>query len=61
VPIELDYEDWLARGSGGRAAGALIERALAERPPRAECFGVSERDGRRVLGLRLWMARWARP
>ena len=60
VPIELDFEDWLARGSGGRPARALIERALAERPPVAECFAVRERDGRRVLGLRLWTARWAR-
>jgi RimJ/RimL family protein N-acetyltransferase/protein-L-isoaspartate O-methyltransferase len=57
VPVELDFDDWLARGSGGRAAGALIERVLAERPPGAECFGVTERDGRRVLGLRLWSAR----
>jgi RimJ/RimL family protein N-acetyltransferase/SAM-dependent methyltransferase len=60
VPVELDFEDWLERGSGGRAAGPLIERALADAPPGAECFSVGERDGRRVLSLRLWSARWLR-
>jgi SAM-dependent methyltransferase len=61
VPIELDFDDWLARGSGGRANAALIERALAAPPPGAECFALTERDGRRVLVLRLWNARWVRP
>jgi RimJ/RimL family protein N-acetyltransferase/SAM-dependent methyltransferase len=60
VPIELDFEDWLARGSGGAEAAPLIERALRERPPAAECFAVGERDGRRVLTLRLWAVRWTR-
>jgi AcrR family transcriptional regulator/protein-L-isoaspartate O-methyltransferase len=56
VPLRLDYEDWLRRGSGGRAAGPLIERALAAAPAGAESFRV--RDG--VLELRLWLARWRR-
>ena len=59
--VALDFEDWLARGSGGAAARELVERALAQGPPvEAECFRVVERDGRRVLELRMWMARLRR-
>ena len=56
LPLRLDYEDWLRRGSGGQAARPLIERALADPAPAAECFRV--RDG--VLELRLWLSRWRR-
>jgi SAM-dependent methyltransferase len=56
----LDFDDWLARGSGAAAAAATIEGLLAERPAAAECFRVVERDGRRVLELRMWLARWRR-
>jgi SAM-dependent methyltransferase len=59
-PMVLDFEDWLERGSGGPGAGRVIERALAERPDRADAFQVLERDGRRVLKLRMWLARWRR-
>jgi len=60
VPLELDFDDWLERGSGGPACGAVIERQLGERPPAAECFAVSRRDGARVLELRLWLSAWRR-
>jgi len=60
VPLELDFDDWLERGSGGPASGAVIERQLGERPPAAECFAVSRRDGARVLELRLWLSAWRR-
>ncbi len=58
--IELDYDEWLERGSGGRRAGALIERLLAE-PPGSECFRVVEANGSRRLCLRYWLSRWRRP
>jgi SAM-dependent methyltransferase len=61
LPIALDFEDWLRRGSGGRDALELIERALAERPQGAGAFRVAERAGGRVLELQMWMARWRRP
>ncbi|MEA2458844.1 MAG: hypothetical protein QOC95_1816 [Thermoleophilaceae bacterium] len=61
VPLELDFDDWLARGSGGPAARSMIERALAEHPDGTECFRVTNRDGRRILRLRIWLARWRRP
>jgi SAM-dependent methyltransferase len=58
MALELDFDDWLARGSGGPAARELILALVADPPPAAHCFGVQERDGRRVLGLRLWAGRW---
>jgi SAM-dependent methyltransferase len=60
VPLALDYEDWLQRGSGGPEARALIEDQLAQRPEPTRCFSVIESHGRRVLQLRLWLSRWAR-
>lgn len=57
VPIELDFEDWLQRGSGG-AAAPVIERALAMRPGGTDCFQLGGQKGRRVLGLKMWLARW---
>jgi SAM-dependent methyltransferase len=60
VPIELDYEEWLGRGSGGAAAAAVIDGLLAD-PPDCECFRVVEVDGGRRLQLRYWLSRWRRP
>jgi SAM-dependent methyltransferase len=58
--LELDFDDWLARGSGGAAARDVIERLLADPPAGARFFSVEERDGRRMLGLRMWAGRWVR-
>ena len=58
--LELDFDDWLARGSGGAGARDVIERLLADPPAGARCFSVQERDGRRILGLRMWAGRWVR-
>ena len=33
VPFSIDFEEWIARGSGGGAARGLIEAAVAERVP----------------------------
>lgn len=60
MPYALDFDGWLDRGSGGPGARALVERALTERPATAESFRVGARNGRRVLELRLWLARWRR-
>jgi hypothetical protein len=59
-PFELDFDDWLDRGSAAAPARKLVERTLDERPPGAECFGVTERAGQRVLKLRMWLSRWRR-
>jgi SAM-dependent methyltransferase len=57
-PIELDFDDWLARGSGGTVNAAAIERALIERPQQSDCFQVSERGGARILTLQIWIGRF---
>jgi SAM-dependent methyltransferase len=61
VPFEIDYGEWLNRGSGGPAHAELIERLLGEAPASAASFVVSgEGDGRR-LGLRNSLHRWRVP
>jgi SAM-dependent methyltransferase len=60
VPVELDYEDWLARGSGGEAAAALIDRLLGEAPAGTESFQVSGERGARRLRFRSILLRWRR-
>jgi SAM-dependent methyltransferase len=61
VPLDLDYGEWLGRGSGGPAAAPLIERLLAEAPPNAESFRVSGEGDERRLALRNSVTRWRRP
>lgn len=61
VPLDLDFDEWLERGSGGASAAALIDRLLTEAPASAESFRVSgEGDGRR-LALRNSVTRWRCP
>jgi SAM-dependent methyltransferase len=61
VPVDIDFDDWLARGSGGHAAAGLVTRLLEEQPPSAESFRVvKSEDGRRLHQL-YWIVRWRRP
>ncbi|MBS1678569.1 MAG: class I SAM-dependent methyltransferase [Actinobacteria bacterium] len=61
VPFEIDYDEWLGRGSGGPANAELIERLLGEAPATVESFVVrGEGDGRR-LALRNSLYRWRVP
>jgi hypothetical protein len=60
LTVALDFEDWLARGSGAVTAAELVEHAVSQPPAEAEGVRVRERDGRRVLELRMWMARLRR-
>jgi len=61
IPVELDYEDWLRRGSGGAAAAELIDRLLGEAPEGVECFLVSGEPGQRRLVFRSMLLRWRCP
>ena len=61
VPLDLDFGEWLGRGSGGVAAAALIERLLGEAPASAESFRVSGEGEERRLALRNSVTRWRRP
>jgi SAM-dependent methyltransferase len=60
IPFDLDYEDWLRRGSGGPAAGQLIERLLKRLPEGSGCFRSFESEAGRRLGLVNSLIRWRR-
>ena len=61
VPFEIDFEEWLNRGSGGPANAELIERLLGEAPPSAASFVVRGEPGERTLSLRNSLHRWRVP
>jgi SAM-dependent methyltransferase len=61
LPMALDLEDWVARGSGARAGRALVEQALAQRPGGTERMRVLTRDGARTLQLTVSVSAWRRP
>jgi SAM-dependent methyltransferase len=58
IPLDLDFGEWLGRGSGGPDAAALIERLLAAPPARAESFRVTGEGAERRLLLRNSVTRW---
>jgi SAM-dependent methyltransferase len=58
--FELDFEEWLGRGSGGAASAPLIDELLA-RPAGSECFEVVAGEGGRRLRLLYWLSRWRVP
>jgi SAM-dependent methyltransferase len=60
VGIDLDYDDWLARGSAGPSAAALIDELLAEVPASVEAFRVVQEGESRRLKLRYWISAWRR-
>jgi SAM-dependent methyltransferase len=60
IPFDLDYDDWLRRGSGGPAAGELIEQLLGRLPQGSGCFRVTEGDAGRRLSLVNSLTRWRR-
>ena len=59
VALALDFEDWLARGSGAVNA-AVIEQALTHAPAAATSFAVRSHGGARFLHYPLWVGRWRR-
>lgn len=61
IQVDLDFDDWLARGSGGQAAAGLVARLLEEQPAGAECFRVVEGEDGRRLQQHYWLGRWRRP
>lgn len=61
VPFEIDYGEWLGRGSGGTANAELIERLLGEKPATAASFNVIGEGEERRLGYRKRPLSLARP
>lgn len=58
--FELDFEDWLHRGTDSQAARDLVERSLKEQPGDSDCFSVQDTPGGRVLRLQMWLGIWTR-
>jgi len=56
--FELNFEDWLRRGTTDPGAHDLVEQGLAERPTGTECFNVHGHVGGRVLRLQMWLGVW---
>ncbi len=61
VPFEIDFEEWLHRGSGGQVHAELIERLLGEAPPAARSFVVDGEGEERTLRYRNSLHRWRVP
>jgi SAM-dependent methyltransferase len=61
VPFEIDFEEWLHRGSGGAANAALIERLVGEAPAGARSFVVRGEGAGRTLRYRNSLHRWRVP
>ena len=61
LPFEIDFEEWLQRGSGGAANAELIDRLLGEAPATVGSFVVSGESGARRLALRNSLHRWRVP
>lgn len=61
ISYELDFDAWLARGSGGTVAAPLVDELLAQRPEGAKSFQVTVGDEGRCLCQHYWSGRWRRP
>jgi ubiquinone/menaquinone biosynthesis C-methylase UbiE len=56
--FELDFEDWLRRGTADSASTSLLERALHRWPGGTERFAITGEAGRRTLRLQMWLGTW---
>ncbi|HEV2726790.1 MAG TPA: class I SAM-dependent methyltransferase [Solirubrobacterales bacterium] len=61
VPLELDFQGWLERSSGGPVNAALIDRLLADPPAASDSFRVVGEGEERRLQLHFMLFRWRRP
>jgi SAM-dependent methyltransferase len=61
VPFQIDYDEWLNRGSGGPANADLIDRLLGEAPAGVESFVLGGKGDERLLALRNSLHRWRVP
>jgi SAM-dependent methyltransferase len=58
IPIEIDFKDWLERGSGGVGAADLVTQLLREQPAAAKSFNVAASAEGHRLHQRYWLGRW---
>ncbi len=60
IPIELDFGDWLRRGSEDPEVHHLVERLLDDVPAAATRFRPAGTGAGRTLGLDVWVGRFVR-
>ena len=60
IPFAIDFDSWLARGSGGPGAASLIEALVRRLPEGSGCFRVHEDGTERQLTLVNSLTRWRR-
>lgn len=60
VAFELDFDDWLRRGTSDPVAQELVELSVNERPGGTISFRLSAQPHRRTLTLQLWLGAWRR-
>lgn len=58
--FELDFDDWLQRGTDDEAARDLVELSIASRPAGTDYFCVERRPSGRILRLQMWLGVWRR-
>ncbi|MBO0767767.1 MAG: class I SAM-dependent methyltransferase [Solirubrobacterales bacterium] len=58
--FELDFDDWLARGTDDPKAVAMVDHALTVRPAGTDRFAVLAKPEGRVLRLAMWLGSWSR-
>jgi SAM-dependent methyltransferase len=56
--FELDFDDWLRRGSDDQDARDLVELSLTMRPSGTDCFSVSSQPSGRILRVQMWLGVW---
>jgi SAM-dependent methyltransferase len=58
--FELDFDDWLQRGTDSRTVRELVELSLVDRPRASDYFNVSIESAPRLLRLQMWLGIWCR-
>lgn len=58
--FELDFADWLSRGTDDKCAHKLVELAIANRSAGTQRFTIRTERGRRLLQLQVWLDVWKR-
>ena len=60
--FELDFDDWLERGTSSAHARELVNGALTPAPRGNNCFRVAGHPGHPAsLALQMWLGVWRRP
>jgi SAM-dependent methyltransferase len=56
--FELDFDDWLRRGTDDQDTRDLVQLSLTMRPSGSDCFSVTSQPSGRILRLQMWLGVW---